>query len=264
MYLLYVDESGDPGCAGSPFLVLGAAAVFEGKWLSLDQSPAGLLNQYFPSGRPDEIHLAALRAGKGAYRALPPAQRRQLIRDFCTLAGGMRPSELVMFAVVAEKAPWFASNPGKSGDDLYAEMFGELSSRFDLFLRRAHARGQPSKGILIADPHKPSLSKALQSNHRLFQRQGTSRGPLYNLVETVFFLGSHESPGLQLADLASYALLRLVRDADDDFARRIRDLFDREPLNSPVHAGRWHGVKLLEGSPATRQRIESVWPPPRP
>jgi hypothetical protein len=40
MYLLYVDESGNPGAAGSRFLILGAAAVFEpqlsrinpGKW----------------------------------------------------------------------------------------------------------------------------------------------------------------------------------------------------------------------------------------
>ena len=48
-------------------------------------------------------------------------------------------TELVMFSVIADKPDWFASNPGKSGDDLYAEMFEDLSSRFDLFLRRRYA-----------------------------------------------------------------------------------------------------------------------------
>jgi hypothetical protein len=37
MYLLYVDESGDPGPAGSRFLVLGSAAIFEGKWLPVER-----------------------------------------------------------------------------------------------------------------------------------------------------------------------------------------------------------------------------------
>jgi len=37
MYLLYVDESGDPGPSGSAFLILGAASLFEGKWLALER-----------------------------------------------------------------------------------------------------------------------------------------------------------------------------------------------------------------------------------
>lgn len=61
MYLLYVDESGDPGPNGSDFLLLGAAALFEGKWRHVDQEIRNLLDRYFTSlPRPDELHFAPL------------------------------------------------------------------------------------------------------------------------------------------------------------------------------------------------------------
>ena len=42
MYILYVDESGDCAPLGSSHLILGAAALFEGKWASLEQESPGL------------------------------------------------------------------------------------------------------------------------------------------------------------------------------------------------------------------------------
>src|SRR5205807_418732 len=103
---------------------------------------------------------------------LTAARRAGLLNDFCLLATSLLATELTMFAVIADKARWFATNPGRTGDDLYAEMFEDLSSRFDLYLRRRYAEGAPSKGIIIADPHKASLCEALKSQQRLFQRQG--------------------------------------------------------------------------------------------
>jgi hypothetical protein len=94
----------------------------------------------------------------------------------------------------------------------------------------------------------------------MFQRQGTRWDSLHNLVETVFFLSSHESPGLQLADLASYAVWRLVNANDDSIARRIAPIFDREPLLSRITPGKWHGVKYLGSDPTIKARIQAVWP----
>src|SRR5262245_57727996 len=65
MYLLYVDESGDPGPHGSHYLILGAVALFEGKWLPLERDLRLLIDRYFPAPpKPTEIHLADLRKGK--------------------------------------------------------------------------------------------------------------------------------------------------------------------------------------------------------
>ena len=253
MYLLYVDESGDPGVAGSRFLILGAAAVFEGKWLPVEREIRTLIDRYFPAGpKPLEIHLSDLRKGKKGFRRLTRTQRDSLVNDFCQLALGLLSTELVMFAVIADKPTWFANNPTKTGDDLYAEMFEDLSSRFDLFLRRRYAENAPSKGIIIADPHKPSLSEALRTNQRVYQRQGHRWDILYNLVETVFFLASNDSPGIQLADLASHAVWRLVSANEDHLARLIGPIFDRESPTSRINPGKWHGVKYLGNDSAIR------------
>jgi hypothetical protein len=261
MYLLYVDESGDPGPAGSRFLILGAAALFEGKWLPVERELRLLIDRYFPVGpKPKEIHLSELRKGKKEFRLLTAVQRNSLLSEFCQIAVDLLSTELVMFSVIADKPDWFARHPGRSGDDLYAEMFEDLSSRFDLFLRRRYAENAPSKGIIIADPHKPSLSESLRTNQRIYQRRGHRWDVLYNLVETVFFLASDESPGIQFADLASHAVWRLVSANDDSIARLIASVFDRESTSSRINPGKWHGVKYLGSDATIRARITALWP----
>jgi len=142
---------------------------------------------------------------------------------------------------------------------LYAEFFENLSSRFDLFLRRRHAEGSPNKGIIIADPHKPSLSDALKRNQKSFQQQGHRWGQLYNLIETVFFLDSSDSPGLQIADLCVFGIWRLITAGDDTIATHIQSTFDREPLTSRINLGKWHGITYLGNDPAIQTRLQLLW-----
>jgi hypothetical protein len=261
MYVCYVDESGDPGKNGSEYLLLGAVAIFEGRWRYVREDLDKLILHFFPppGTRPPEIHLADLRRGKGAYRGMSPAQKAAIISDLCQVAANNLPSELRMFTVIAHKPTWFAANPGKTGEDLYSDLFEDLSSRFDLFLRHRNAEGAPSKGIIIADPHKPDLSKALKAKHGTFQQSGTRWGRVYNLIETVFFLPSHESPGLQLADLCAYGVWRLLTANDPSIVTPIVSMFDRESLGSGHDPGKWHGVKCLTRHPATQAILDTVW-----
>ncbi len=261
MYICYIDESGDPGPHGSSHLLLGAAALFEGQWGYLRRELELMLAAYFPNGpSPNEIHLAELRSGKKEYRTLTQIQRDSLLDDYCGIVGQLLTNELRLFTVVADKAWWFAKNPGKSGDDLYAQLFEDLSSRFDLFLRRRHAELAPSKGMIVADPHKQALTKALARNHKLFQLHGTKWAKVHHVIETVFFLDSFESPGIQIADLCSYAVWRLVTANDPPIAQKIFHTFDREPPGSAINPGKWHGVKYYGANPAVIGRIKAVWP----
>ena len=144
--------------------------------------------------------MVDLRRGKKEYRALSSDQRHAMIADYCQVVGQLLPTELRFFTVIADKKWWFARNPGKTGDDLYATLFEEISSRFDLFLAVAMPRG-PAKGIIVADSQKRDLTSAANNNHNIYQRHGTQWARVYNLIETVFFLNSCDSPGIQLADL---------------------------------------------------------------
>ena len=165
--------------------------------------------------------MSELRKGKHTFRHITAAQRDLLLNGFCQLAANLLSAELVMFSVIADKPHWFGANPGKTGDDLYAEMFEDLSSRFDLFLRRRYAENSPNKGILSPTPINPRYPRRLRTNQRIYQRKGHRWDVLHNLIETVFFLASNESPGIQLADLASHAVWRLVSANDDRIVRLI-------------------------------------------
>ena len=115
--------------------------------MPLEKDLRGLIDRYFPAPpKPTEIHLAELRQGRGAFRSLTPARRTGLLSDFCALANNLLATELTLFAVIVDKARWFATNTGKTGDDLYAEMFEDLSSRFDLYLRAGMRKARQAKG----------------------------------------------------------------------------------------------------------------------
>ncbi len=193
------------------------------------------------------------------FRDLSETRRREVEQRWCSVVAGLHETELTVFTVIADKRSWFQQNPTRTGDELYLDLFEDLSSRFDLFLRRRNALGSPSKGIIIADPHKKDLSKALRRQQRSAQDSGNRWSRIHNLIETVFFLDSQESPGLQVADLCSYAVWRLIGSGDASLARAIRECFDRESPSSSRNPGKWHGVKYLGSDPVIRTRLASLW-----
>jgi hypothetical protein len=262
VYLLYVDESGDDGLRGSKHLILTGAALFEGQWMNIHNDIQALLARYSTGlALPfSEIHCSAIRAGKGEFSRIPKAQRLQLVLDAGQLCAGLLPSELRAFSVIIDKAYWRANNPGAGKNDLYLYAFEDLTSRFDLFLRRRFSSGNPSKGMVIVDPSKSPLSNALKQSYKEFRVNGNRWSRIRNLIETLLFLPSHESPGVQVADVASYAVWRQAEMADASLALQCKDVFDREPLTSELNPGKWHGIKYVGSDPAVIARIRAVWP----
>lgn len=202
VYLLYVDESGDTGAKGSELLILTGAALFEGKWRWIRGDLEKLLERFFPDAtqRPRELHAAEIRKGRSEYSKLSQARRDELLRDACGLLTELKANEVCLFSIIVDKRWWFGHNPAKAGDDLYVEMFEDLVSRFDQFLRRRHIEAQTSKGLIVADPRHQAFCSALRRAMAQFHDKGTKWATLLNVVETVLFLESHESPGVQLAD----------------------------------------------------------------
>ncbi len=261
MYLCYVDESGDTGLRGSKHLVLSGAAIFEGKWRYLSNEIASLLTRYFPSSsRPREIHCTEIRRGAGTFSSLNRSQRISLLNEFCDFATSQREVEVTFFSVVLEKAAWFAENPGKAGRDLYLAAFEQLVARFDLYLKRLAAEGRPNKGVLVVDEASSSLAAALKGALGQFQTAGTRWHNIENVIETVLFLASHESPGLQLADLVAFSTWRFVEYSDRDLLVRIASRFDREPHRDGQISRKLHGFKYIGTAGAISQDIRIIWP----
>lgn len=106
----------------------------------------------------------------------------------------------------------------------------------------------------------PSPPRALKQSYHAIRSNGNRWSRIKNLIETLLFLPSHESPRVQLADVASYAVWRAVEYADDSLARGCKDIFDREPLNSAINPGKWHGIKYIGNDSAVIDRIRAIWP----
>ncbi len=261
MYLLYVDESGDTGLKGSTHLILAGAALFEGKWRWVRNDIEALLAK-FPtaSDRPRGLHASEVRKGRGPYSKLTQDQRDQLLNEACAILRNLGVKEITLFGIVIDKPWWFDRNPGKTGDELYLEAFEDLVSRFDYYLRRRHEEGQPAKGLIIADPRHQSFCRALKSALQHFHAAGTQWAKLQNVIETVLFLESHESPVVQLADLTSYSLWRAAEASDLTLATKIRYRVDREAFDSSFNPGKWHGVRFRGPSVSTvRDNLNSLW-----
>ena len=93
-----------------------------------------------------------------------------------------------------------------------------------------------------------------------FQRVGTKWASLENLVESVLFLESHDSPGVQLADLASYAVWRAAEANDTTLAGKLKYCFDREGFLRSFKPGKWHGVRYHgPSSTAARATLKAIW-----
>lgn len=244
-------------------LILAGAGLFEGKWRSIRNDIESLLEKFFPNAadRPRELHASEARKGRGPYSRLSKDDRDRLLGDACAILSNLRDKEITLFGIVIDKAWWFSRNPGKTGDELYLDAFEDLVSRFDYYLRRRHQEGQPAKGLIIADPKHQSFCGALKSALRRFHADGTQWARLQNVIETVLFLESHESPGVQLADLTSYALWRAAEASDLSLATKIRYCFDRESFDSSFNPGKWHGVRFQGPSASpVRANMTSLWP----
>ncbi|HTR79536.1 MAG TPA: DUF3800 domain-containing protein [Gemmatimonadaceae bacterium] len=114
---------------------------------------------------------------------------------------------------------------------------------------------------MIADPRHEAFSRALRNAVMRFHQVGTQWATLHNIVESVLFLPSHESPGVQLADLTSYALWRAAEANDPTLAMKLKYCFDREDFGSSITPGKWHGIRYRgpASSPA-RRTISTIWP----
>jgi hypothetical protein len=207
VFLLYVDESGKSGRNDpqQPFFVLAGVVVKNEDWRAIERGFDRAIEAIVPRpGRPAgwELHMADIEYGKGHFKGVPRQDRRQLcgavvdvIEDF----------DLTLMAMVIDKQGLRANTSwaSKPPEDWAYEF---LIERYQHLLRR-----QQELGIVVSDEQKgaDALNRA---SHALWRRSGTSAlAKVDRILETVFFLPSHHSLMLQLADGVAYWCNRAMR-----------------------------------------------------
>ena len=235
MHILYLDESGVH--AEASYFVLAGLAVFEREIYWYAQDVDALQNRYFPDiDEPVEFHASSLhvRTPEDApepFNRLSREDLRQLLTDIYQI---IRSRRGVLFATAIEKA-WCTN------EEPYARAFEDLTSRFDLYLRRINTQHQTQqqeeeRGIIAVA--ESSYRRNLEVLGERFRGGSTRWGAIRTVADVPFFLPARNTRLLQLADFCANAVFArynsgLTRDFD-----MIAPRVDRE-------SGRVHGLVHL-------------------
>ena len=222
MHLLYLDESGHLGDPNQRYFVLAGVSVFErsGHWIEQDLND---IARRFSARDPYavELHGSPMRSGRDGWKAHSLADRLAAIKDSLRVGVAERPRKDVrLFGVVVKKS-------SLSGEDPVEYAFEQIASRFDLFLKRLHAKHRDTqRGIIILD--KSSTERRIQTLSREFKYSGHTWGKTKCYAEVPLFLDSRASRLIQLADLVAFALYRFHEHGDNSFYDVIKHCFDSE------------------------------------
>lgn len=233
MYLLYVDESGNPDEQGGDgqYFVLGGVAVFEREVYWISDELNQLAATHFP-GTEIEFHAQAISSHRDEpWHSCPTATRNQIIDELCATLCRHR---VVLFGVALEKS---------MAHEVVGRAFEEICNRCDLFLRRLHAQGDTQRGLIIFDEsrYESRLQTLLAEYRSLGTRFGT---PVRNFADVPLFADSKATRLLQLADLVAYAIFRRYERGDTRLLDKIITKFDADN-------GVMHGLVHLTKSGST-------------
>jgi hypothetical protein len=245
MYLVYVDESGNTGGnlldPQQPVHFLAAVFVPEEVWQTGYRHWRAVVRPVAERScdaaglaLPGELHAVELYHGSGAFRGVPREERQRII----TAALRMLPEYRLDVAYSAcSKArlqregmrlqlwPERALASG-AGGEMSEQQPGAFAWFYLLSACQFHLQQMAPQGraLLIADSSvlAPFVRRAIRGHGLAFAPEGRGlpfggEPPLMieetftNLLDTVHFVDSHESPYIQLADFVAYFIMRAWR-----------------------------------------------------
>ena len=158
-----------------------------------------------------------------AYIHLTHVQRVSLLRKVADTIGRWQDARI--FAEAADKSFVYSSN--LRFDHLFDYAFTEVVQRYEYFLRnKGRSLGTTLYGLLVQDNNQ-TVSRRLTDLMRRFHKQGTKWTDIDHIVETPFFVDSHLTSMVQIADLCGFAIRRFFENGETDLFNRIYDRFDR-------------------------------------
>jgi hypothetical protein len=228
MYLMYVDESGDPGLAGSPtqYFVLSGLVVHELRWRPylerLVEFRRRLKTQFGLKLR-EEIHAAALITRPGDLVRIRRNDRLTILRAYAKELATL--PDLNIINIVVDKR-------GKQAPyDVFDIAWRALIQRFENTLSYRNFRGPANpdeRGIILCDhTDNKKLTSLLRTmrhynpvpNTKVQFGQGYRNLMLAGVIEDPIFRDSKHSYFIQSVDTAAYLLHQLH--APDGYFRRM-------------------------------------------
>lgn len=229
MYLLYVDESGNPDGAEDKYFVLGGIAMEEQRPYWLNEQINKLESKFFPDGGNVEFHAQSITAhAEEPWHSMEDKKRKAILEELCEIISESG-HQVALFGVAIEKTTYRES---------VGRAFEEICNRFDLFLKRLYAQGNTQRGLIIFDESR--YEARLQTLLSHYRDTGTRFGKVKNFADVPFFADSKSTRLLQLADLVAYAIFRRYERSQTWLLDKLIGKFDTERgvIHGLVHLSR--------------------------
>jgi hypothetical protein len=209
MFIMYVDESGDPGTHiySSPHFILSGLIIAQSEWdsylLKLKTFRKNLKQQYGLNQR-TEIHASELiRVGElKEYKEIHKSKRIAILKDYCTqIPIIFSTATIINVCITINEHP---------NEDVFNLAWSRLLQRFDTYLKK----NAKDKGIIVADDTDSTKLMSLQRKMRIYNpipshyQEAFYNAPIDNIIEDTFSRASHHSYFLQSVDVIAHILYR--------------------------------------------------------
>jgi hypothetical protein len=212
MYLMYVDESGDPGLKGSPtrYFILTGLVIHELHWRKVLDALIAFrqkMRSSFGLKLREEIHAAKLITSPGALVRIKRHDRLVILRAFSDHLADLPYINIIN--VVVDK------NDKNAGYEVFEMAWKVLIQRFENTLKHGNFKYQSNpddQGLLFPDATSNKrlqmLLRSMRNYNPIPNRIGAGyrNMSLTRIIDDPNFRNSSHSYFIQAADLAAYLL----------------------------------------------------------
>lgn len=216
MFLMYVDESGDPGLRHSPsqYFILTGLVVHEDHWRKCQDAILLFRKKMlgtFGMRLREEIHASAMISKPGALKRIKRNDRLTILRLFTREIASLEGISIINIVVNKEGKP--------DSYDVVERAWTALLQRFSNTMLHGNFNGSSSlseSGIVIPDQSDTAKITALARRMRRYnpvpnqQSDGYRRLETINIIEDPHFKDSRKSLFIQAADVAAYSLCQML------------------------------------------------------
>lgn len=209
MYILYVDESGDPGKHkhSSPHFILSGLIISQDNWSNhlekLKIFRKSIYTKYGLNQR-TEIHASELiRINKEKdYQKIRKSNRVNILKDYATqIPVIFNNAKVINICLKIEEHP---------NNDIFNLAWSRLLQRYDTYLKKE----AKDKGIVIVDDTDSIKLQSLQRKMRVYNplpshySNKSYNSPIDNIIEDPFSRNSNQSYFIQTVDVIAHLLYR--------------------------------------------------------